>query len=195
MQSTFFYNLTKVQRTLKAIIMADQHSGLWKTIQESPPWAKGVLVVGVVGAGVAVYFLGLSLYRRARNAATQAAADATSQQTINTAGTTITQLASQNITPTYPDSQYQAWADACQQCYAGWFACTGDTVFINMKNDADIYKLIQAYGIRTISSGTWNIFEPDFKGDLPSTMRDVLDTDSIASINATLTKNGLTFQF
>jgi len=61
-----------------------------------------------------------------------------------------------------------------------------------VKSDADFDALVSAFGIRTVNSGTGNIFVSDFTGDLSSCLRDELNTSELAEINALLQKNGVT---
>ncbi len=164
---------------------------IWGIIKDSPPWAKGILILGT---GAAAYFAGLSIYRRFRDKAKEEAADKISQQTLDTANSTLDNLKKSGVQPTYPESQYQAWADAAYACYNGWGTCETDTIFVNLKNDADMYALIKAFGIRTISSGKWNP-TPDFRGNFPAVVRDELNDWQVQEVNKVLAKNGLTFKF
>jgi len=56
------------------------------------------------------------------------------------------------------------------------------SVFNNLKNDADFAMVMNAYGVREISSGAWNP-SPNFKGTLSGALTDELDTEWTTKIN------------
>lgn len=64
-------------------------------------------------------------------------------------------------------------------------------VFKLIRSNSDFDALKAAYGVREISSGTWNVFQSNFEGDLPATLRDELDSDELAEVNQILTSNGV----
>jgi hypothetical protein len=64
-------------------------------------------------------------------------------------------------------------------------------IFQKVKTDSDFDALVRAFGSRTISSGSGNIFVSDFTGDLSSCLRDELSPSWIDDINAALQRNGV----
>lgn len=64
-------------------------------------------------------------------------------------------------------------------------------IFKLLKSNADYDALKAAYGVREVSSGRWNVFQSNFEGDLPATLRDELDSDEVSEINQILTSNGI----
>lgn len=161
--------------------------GAYKWYKDLPPWAKGVVVVGgLTGA----FFGGRAVYHLISNAIDKAQKG----QALKDVKSDLNNLMLQGIFPSYNDSQYKTWADGMEACYQGWGTCTGDTIFVNMKNDADVLKLIEAFGVRTISSGRWNP-APDFTGDLPAVLRDELTGTDIESINNALGDKKIKFRF
>lgn len=60
---------------------------------------------------------------------------------------------------------------------------------LKSKNDWD--ALVRAFGTRTISSGTWNVFQKDFTGTLPDCLNDELDSGELADVNTILNKIGV----
>lgn len=60
-----------------------------------------------------------------------------------------------------------------------------------LKSNADYDALKAAYGVREVSSGRGNIFQPNFEGDLPSTIHDEMSNSEIAELNQIMTSNGL----
>jgi hypothetical protein len=67
-------------------------------------------------------------------------------------------------------------------------------LFAAIKNNDDLMGVIAAYGIREISSGSWNPLS-NFKGNLPETIADELSDSEITKINSVLVKSGVTIRF
>lgn len=64
-------------------------------------------------------------------------------------------------------------------------------IFKLLKSDADYDALKAAYGVREVSSGTWNVFSSNFEGDLPATIHDEMSSSEIAELNQIMTSNGI----
>lgn len=127
---------------------------------------------------------------------------------VNESQTALNQLAQQGVTPTYGKAQYTSYADSLQGAFQGCggaisansFWNTVEPVFKAMKNDADVYALIAAYGVRVIDAcGYW---QGDFEGNLPATLSEkfsgwegAFNNYSIEDINNILKKNGIVFSF
>lgn len=60
---------------------------------------------------------------------------------------------------------------------------------LKSKNEWD--ALVRAFGTRTISSGTWNVFQSDFTGTLPECLNDELDSSELEKVNQILSKIGV----
>lgn len=60
---------------------------------------------------------------------------------------------------------------------------------LKSKNEWD--ALVRAFGTRTISSGTWNVFQKDFTGTLPDCLNNELDSGELADVNTILNKIGV----
>lgn len=65
------------------------------------------------------------------------------------------------------------------------------TSFSKIRSDADFDAVWNAFGTRTISSGTGNIFQGDFTGDLGQCLLDELSTGYIDQINISLANKGV----
>lgn len=133
--------------------------------------------------------------------------------TVNQAQQALNQLAQQGVKPSYGQAQYGAFADTLQSSFQGCSAAfspgdfwgTLEPVFKAMKNDADMYALIIAYGIRTVDR--CGIGTGDFEGNLPATLGEkfsgiegsfingTFKDISIDEINKILRSNGLSFTF
>lgn len=88
---------------------------------------------------------------------------------VNQSQDALNQLATQGVKPSYAQAQYSTWANSIEQalsgCGTGWASVIKPTLQ-EMKNDADVFALIQAYGVRTIEECGWGSFE----GDLGATI-------------------------
>jgi len=160
---------------------------IYRWYKDLPPWAKGVTVVLTAGVSIVVLW-------KTYGIVDAAIAKAKAKRTLTDVNNDLDTLHSQGQKPTYSESQYKIWADAAEQCFQGWGTCSGDTIWVNMKNDTDILMLIKAYGVRTISSGKWNP-EPDLVGDLPVAIRSELPGESIQALNESLVEKGIKYQF
>lgn len=157
-------------------------------IKTMPPWAKGVAGVALLGIAVA---LGLTI----KNTIKTARDKKKSAETAKAASTELDTLAKNGVKPSYTQTQYKIWADALFECYNGYGTCTGDTIFVKMKNDADVLALVLAYGSRTISSGKWNVFVADTQGGLSVAIRSELSVSQIEALNKILSSKGIKYQF
>lgn len=97
------------------------------------------------------------------------------------------------IFPSVGGLDYAGMADRIHQAMDGYG--TGETTIENeilkLRNKGDWDALVAAYGIRKISSGFGNIFQPDFVGNLPSGLKSELDDTELADLNANLRKIGV----
>lgn len=162
-----------------------------------PKWLQIVIVIVIL---IVIYFI----YRWVKNKANEGNYNAA----VNQSTTALNQLAQQGVTPSYGQGQYTGYANALQQafdgCSAVWdsdsFQAKLEEVFNAMKNDADVYALIAAYGVRTIDK--CGAFTGDFNGDLSATLgykfsgvEGALIRFSISDLNTILKKNGIVYSF
>lgn len=73
----------------------------------------------------------------------------------------------------------------------GWGADDVVAELKKLKTRADWDALVKAYGVRTVSSGMWNIFQSDFTGTLVECMKDELDSSEEADVNDELKRLGV----
>lgn len=162
-----------------------------------PLWLQIVILVGI---GFLVYQVYIFIKTKVQSGNYKAAIDQ-SQIALN-------QLANQGVKPSYGQAEYTTSANSLQQVLqgctiqgasnAGWSIIEG--VFSKMKNDADIYALIKAYGIRT--TDRCGLFNGDLTADLSTTLTDHFSGSeqffikrSISDINDILKKNSIVFTF
>ena len=60
-----------------------------------------------------------------------------------------------------------------------------------LKSKSEWDALVRAFGTRTISSGTWNVFQKDFTGTLSECLNDELDSSELERVNQILSKIGV----
>ena len=63
------------------------------------------------------------------------------------------------------------------------------SAFRKLKTNTDFDNLVSVFGTKTINSGTGNIFQSDFSGNLKECLRDELSDGWISDINSILSSN------
>ncbi len=170
-----------------------------KAYEGMPRWAKGVVNVVVVG-GTA--FIGWKIYQGIKkNEMIRRAGQAAKQ-----AGNDLQLLAQRGIYPSYAISQYEIFSQELVIAMAG---CGTDNSAIEsvmeaMRNDADVLRLIQVFGVRAyepclytnpIDHATW-VWNPEaFPGALGVWFAYDLSTGDIEDINDILKARGITYRF
>ena len=66
-------------------------------------------------------------------------------------------------------------------------------IFSLLRNNDDFMELVAAYGIREVSSGSFNPI-PDFSGNLPEVLSNELSQSEISQLNSVLVKNGISIR-
>ena len=113
-------------------------------------------------------------------------------------------LSDQGVQPTFLSSQYTVFANAIKQ--AAYGVMTDEkaiyAVFDKMKNDADVLKLYDAFGIwkypcNAIEFPLSTLFGASDcgTGDLAMYLTDKLDSGEIQQINSILSKKGIKYRF
>lgn len=170
-----------------------------KYYKDQPTWAKGVIGI-TVALGTAL--IGYTIYKRWK--ARQELKEA--NRTAESAEKELKDLGSQGVHPTLADSQFLALSEALVEAMND---CGTDedivyNVFKQMKNEADIRKLISAFGVRyyrpcaadqPISYLKYQFNDKAFGGGLATWLTYDLAADEIKKINNILTSNGVKFQF
>lgn len=163
--------------------------------REVHPLAKTAIVLA--GAGLATWGIieGVKYAKKI-------AREAKSREAVKESKDTLKDLQKEGIKPSYSDSQYLAWAQSLQQQFDGCGTGTDKLsgIYSNMKNDADINKLIVAYGTRTVDK--CGLGTGDFSGELTSTMaykfsgvEGALNPYAVTIINSYFGKRGMKFRF
>lgn len=120
-----------------------------KSFSELHPVVKNT--IWVVGIGVAIYAT-YKIYK----AVQKAKETAKDKASMNQVRDELIQLTSQDIPQSYTDSQYLSWAGTILNKLNSTGGCVTDnagiaSIIVKMKNDVDWLKLVEAFGIKTVS--------------------------------------------
>ncbi len=166
---------------------------------DQPGWAKGVQNTIIVGGIALVAYI---IYKN--NKDKKDLADANTAKTA--ADRELLELAKEGIFPTLYDTEFETLAQILVQAMGG---CGTDedsiySVFRQMKNDADVLKLISVFGIgfyqpcvwsSPVSYSIWLANDKAFGGGLPTWLGYDLGSSEIAKVNGILRDKGIQFQF
>lgn len=160
-----------------------------KIFSDLPGWAKGIIAVVAIG-GVAA--LGFAIYRGVKKRLSLAGAFDEKRKVKDE----LKNLGEKGIKPTLTEAEYAAMANQLVASFDGYGSKVSEIykVFDKLKNDADVMKLIDSYGIREISSGRFNP-EPNFKGTLAGAITEEMAGQEIAFANSVLKKKGIKITF
>lgn len=131
---------------------------IWDLIKSNP-------IISIILIGIIVYIL----YRIISGWIKKARAKSNYTAAVDQSQKALTDLAAQGIKPSYSQAEYSTWANAIEQgfsgCGTGWSTVLKPTLD-KLKNEADLFALIQNYGVRSIDECGWGTFE----GDLGATI-------------------------
>lgn len=157
---------------------------------ELPIWANGIIAISVLGGAVFGIFKAIKYFnnlKKFENATIEL--DETDKQ--------IKQIVAKNktIRQTLTDAQLTQLANKLQTSFDGYGTDFSNiyNVFIKLRNEIDLLRLRQVYGIREISSGKFNIAD-NFKGTLDQTLVDELKLADITKLNKLLTSKKIFIQ-
>lgn len=160
------------------------------TKQGLPPLAKIIIVVGVT---VGVVYLAIKVPKWIANTKNKTGA----KDEVKDSKTDLAALAATGVKPTLTDTQLASIANVIQEAMSGY----GDGLVRTMQalgqlnNDADMLALIRVYGTRTVKSGHFNIFTPDYTGSMSGAFSTVYSATEMDAINKTLALKGIKFKF
>lgn len=178
---------------------------LYQWYHELPAWAKGVMIIG--SAGVAVY----SVHAVIKSINDKKAKEKAQADVIGFVND-LNALAKNGVVPSFQQSQYQSWAAAIVQQFAGcdpstvqcpdWlfdlnYSDSGKVVaniIAQFANDADFLALQAAFGLRTYDAcGIWN-------GDvtnvtLSGAINDELEICEVEGLNKVLAAKNINYKF
>jgi hypothetical protein len=171
--------------------------------KQLPPWAKGVVAVVVVGGGAYVSY---KIYRGFKDAIEKGK----SQKSIKDVGKERAVLEEQGQKATYSDSQYQGWATALLDQFAGCdfsapmpifpglnLSYSGQKIYSilnGFKNNVDFLKLVEAWGIRTYDDCGWGSGDVT-NVNLYQAVANELGNGEIETLNKLLKSKSITYSF
>lgn len=163
---------------------------VYKYYKELPPWAKGAVIVG----GITVTFLtGRATWRKVKSMLEKGKLMKEGKE----AGQELINLQKQGINPTISDAQVEGFANTLQTAFSG--CGTDEAAVINvvrqLKNEADVMKLIAKYGLRKHDACNWEFDFSDKEMTLSAAISDELDVFEKAAVNVQLEKNGIKYRF
>jgi len=164
---------------------------MYSYYKELPSWAKGVVVIGGIAI---VYFTSKQLIARIKG---QSEAKKM-RESIITQENELKNKLDTGLRLSYPNSQYQSWANQIANEFAGCDPLNASFgKFVNilgaLKNDADFLKLSTSFDIKTYDQcGLWN---GDFKGTLAEAVNDEFNNNDLLKINKLLRDRKITYQF
>jgi len=162
-------------------------SKLYKIYDEQPKVIKtAIVLVGTLVVGYAIF----TIFQKIKKSGTldKNVRDATSE---------LKDLDKANMRPSYTDSQFEVFASSLHRAMKdyGTDEETVYRVFRQMKNKADVLKLIQVYGVRPETGGLLAGHLTDKDLSLAEQLNSDLDEDEIKEINKILKSKNINFQF
>lgn len=154
-----------------------------------PAWAQGLIATAVVGG---ILYGGYKLM----HAPKEIKQSQGSRQEDRAVNSEYDKLVKAGKNPTLSTSQMIQYANQLFAAMDGYGTDEKAVISIlsNVKNQTDLLGIIKAYGVRTLSSGRLNP-EPDFTGTLGASLSTELSRTWLDSLNAILTKKGITQKF
>lgn len=154
-----------------------------------PPWAKGVVAVAIIlGVGFATYKIVKGASERKKGKTSKEEEKETNKE--------LDDLIKAGKGPTLSKSQMSQFANQLFTAMDGYGTDEDSVIriFGNVKNDADVYGVVTAYGVRELSSGKFNP-EPNKKGTLGESLSSELSSYWLGALNKLMTTKGIKRQF
>jgi hypothetical protein len=176
----------------------------YKYYKELPTWAKGVVVVGILGA---VGYVAYTTVKRLKD-------DAKKREALKTLDTTRQELQQQidnGVLPTFEKSVYDGIAlglvdkfSGCDCCHTpflwnvteyGDLSGSGKALYDKLQtfnNDRDFLELVDSFGIQTYDDCGWGSIS---NVNLYQAVSNELASQELPFINLELANRGITYQF
>lgn len=164
-------------------------SKAYNIVMKQPGWAIAIEVIGVGVLGYVIVHNVVKAIRKAKDEQMQKAV-------VKDSNSELSDLKDQGIHPSYPDAQYSAWASQIRTAFDGCDPSSDDydtvvRIMKQMNNDADVYKLITAFGVAKWDECGW--WTGDVTGDLAYGIAH--EINGISDINKILQDKGIKFRF
>jgi hypothetical protein len=158
-------------------------------VSDLPQWAKGLIGVAIVGTLV---YVGYKVYKSIGKMQEKEML----KKEDKAVALELDKLVSSGKPPTIPKSELLGMANKLFTAMDGWgtdfFAIYG--TLNRLKTYSDLLGLFDAYGIRAIPSGKWNL-APDTKGTLPVCLSSELTALEINQLNNLMKAKKITYLF
>jgi hypothetical protein len=167
---------------------------LKKSYMNLPPATRGLVTLVGVGVGLyIVYKIYKSVSGTLSGETTQAQASSREDRNWASEADKLNQNPATKASIT--NAQALSYAAVLFACMDGYGTDEEQIygVFRNIKNDADFAMIQNAYGVREISSGSWNP-EPNFKGTLSGALTNELSASEKVALNNILAQKKITYR-
>lgn len=167
--------------------------------EQAPVWAKGIAItVLVVGTGLIVREIIVSSKKKRDLKTANKAGEEASKE--------LKELAAKGIVPTYSNSEFESFSLTLQNAMNG---CGTDeeavmNVIRKMRNEADIRKLVESFGVRfyqpcaasqPISYTRYLLDKETFYTSLPGWITYDLTSSEVSQVNSILKSSGINYTF
>lgn len=164
---------------------------LYKYYSGASGGGKFLIIAGTIAAGAIAWF---GIVNPVRKLIIKKLDESKTAKEGKEASQALSDLVKLGIEPTITDAQAESFSNSLVSAFGG---CGTDEdaiyyVMSQLKNDADVYKLINKYGTRTYDGCLWGSGQ---NKSLSGAISDELDVFEKAQVNAILKKNGVSFQF
>lgn len=163
---------------------------LYGGFSQLPTWAKGVVAVVGVTLIAGTSFV---VYKSIKNAIIKAKGNSSSSEE---AKDDLKDLKAQGVKPNFSDTQYEVWAEQLHQAMKYTFTDEDAVyrVFNYLKNDADVIKVVEVYGVRPEIGTTFvSWFDTDLT--LAQQLQSAMTSSEIVKINNGFRAKGIKFRF
>jgi len=164
-------------------------SNITDSYKELPPWAKGIIFIGGLGA---IYIFASQTVSQIKKQADEKEAN----KSVISAKDELAALLKKGIKPTISKSQADSWSDQIVKQFSGadLLLQSGSLVkrlFLNLKNDVDFLVLKTQFGIRSYKDAFFGAVK---NVTLEAALQDELTNGSLEGINKQLAKQGITYK-
>lgn len=161
----------------------------YQAFMSQPKLLRGA-EIAIVG-GVVVFAIVLPIIKFVRGKLDQSK----TQREVVQAGKEVQKLAKQGIHPTISKAQAESMSNTLKVSFSGLGTSTLAVydVFKQLKNEADLFLLIDVYGIRTYQGAWW--WNDAKKFTLSEAINDEMGVDQRRHLNKILSDKGIKFQF
>jgi outer membrane murein-binding lipoprotein Lpp len=177
---------------------------VYKYYTELPGWAKGVVIIGVLGV---TYIVGSTIYKRIQ----RISSDAEEKSKLDQIQKELNSKKNSGQSATFTDIQFNNFADAAQNAFTNCrlpivpcptslgIVCQSNSfrefypIIKQLKNDVDFLQLQKSFGVRTITK-SWAC-GGNIRMNLPTLVKDQLNSYEIKTINSAMSEKGITYSF